>query len=61
MTMEIQELQGFYFTRDDGYMALSHYSDPEDETTGQLVSFVEAGDTLVGIVTKARELQREEQ
>lgn len=52
---------GFYFTADDGYLALTFYSDPEDKETGELVRFVEAGDTLDEVLAEVAKFQKERQ
>lgn len=57
--MEIEALEGFYITRPDGYTALEYYADPEgDENSGELVMYVDAGDTLVELVAKALEFKQ---
>lgn len=47
-----------YFTRDDGYMAVEYFEDPEDHENGDLICFVEAGDTVLDVLRKIVEYKR---
>lgn len=50
--MNIEELQGFYVTGDDGYTWLEYFATP-DECSGEPVMEIDAGDTLVEIIEAA--------
>lgn len=47
------ELSNFFFVSDGGYLTLEHYA-TDDTENGCHVSFVEAGDNLDELMTKAQ-------
>ena len=57
-TMELADLEGFWITNPDGYMALEYYPDPDDDTCGEMVMYVDAGDELMELVKKALEFKQ---
>lgn len=48
----IVNYKDFYFTKDDGYLALSHAPDPDGKGI-EHICYVEPGDSLADIVAKA--------
>lgn len=51
-------LAGCYFTGDDGYLGVEHFTDSADDESGELICLVDAGDTVLDVLRKIVEYKR---